>query len=89
MINQKDDPQNKDKIYAITEAIAEEEAKENHEKILKNFKSLSDNPENINLQQMWKLCKKVWPKRSVTLPTAKRNQRGKIDLKMVSRNQVF
>ena len=70
MINQKDDLQNKDKIYAITAAIAEEESKENHEKILKNFKSLI----NINLQQM---CKKVWPKWGVTLPTAKRNQRGK------------
>ena len=27
---------------------------------------------------MWKLCKKVWPIGGVTLPTAKRNQRGKI-----------
>ena len=52
--------------------------RKNHEKIVKNFKSLSENPENINLQQMWKLCKKVWPKCGVTLPTAKRNQRGKI-----------
>ena len=44
LINQKDELQNKDKISAITEAIAEEESKENHEKILKNFKSLSGNP---------------------------------------------
>ena len=43
LINQKDDLQNKDKIYAITAAIAEEESKENHEKILNNFKSLSGN----------------------------------------------
>ena len=46
--------------------------------IFKNFKDLSENPEKINLQQMWKLSKKVWPKHSQTLPTAKRNQKGKV-----------
>ena len=47
-------------------------------KIVENFKSLSENPENINVQQMWKLSKKLWPKSGTTLPIAKRNQRGKI-----------
>ena len=71
-------PQVKQKINEINEAIAEEEAKENRDKIVENFKTLSENPENINLQQMWKLSKKLWPKSRITLPTAKRNQRGKI-----------
>ena len=77
-MNQVDEPQVKQKINEINEAIAEEEAKENRDKIVENFKSLSENPENINVQQMWKLSKKLWPKSGTTLPTAKRNQRGKI-----------
>ena len=58
--------------------IADEEAKENRKIIMDNFKKLSENPENINLQQMWRLCKKLWPKTGTTLPTAKRNHMGKI-----------
>ena len=58
--------------------IAEEEARENREMIVKNFKDIGDNPENVNLQNMWKLCKKLWPKSGGTQPTAKRNQMGKI-----------
>ena len=73
-----DEPENKAKLYEINKKIAEEEASENRNKIIKNFKILSDNPENINLAQMWKLCKKIWPKSGLTLPTAKRNIKGKI-----------
>ena len=76
LMNQVDEPQVKQKISDINEAIAEVEAKENRDKIVENFKTLSENPENINLQQMWKLSKKLWPKSRITLPTAKRNQRG-------------
>ena len=43
-----------------------------------NNKHLSENPENINLQQMWKLTKNLWPKSGATMPTAKRNHKGKI-----------
>ena len=78
LMNQFDDPKVKRKIEEISEEIAEEEAVENHKMIINNFKSLSENVENINLQQMWKLSKKMWPKNGVTLPTAKRNTRGKI-----------
>ena len=57
-----DEPENKAKLFEINKKIGEEEASENRNKIIKNFKTLSDNPENINLAQMWKLCKKIWPK---------------------------
>ena len=73
-----DDPETKIKIDQISITIADEEAEENRAKIMENFKDLSEDPENINLQQMWKMCKRLWPKTGVTLPTAKRNHMGKI-----------
>ena len=66
------------KIYEISQEISDDKAQENRDLILRNFKDFSDNPESINLQQMWKLCKKVWPKHSTSIPTAKRSQKGKI-----------
>ena len=54
------------------------EAEDNRNKIIENFKKFSVNPENINLSQMWKTLKKLWPKCGPTLPTAKKNHRGKI-----------
>ena len=69
---------NKKRIDEISNEIAEDEAKENRDVIVNNFKALSKDTENINLQQMWKLCKKLWPKKGETLPTAKRNHKGKI-----------
>ena len=45
---------------------------------MKNFKYFSENPETINMQQVWKLLKNLWPKSPAILPTAKRNHRGKI-----------
>ena len=74
----KNEGENVEKISELNHIIADEEAKENREMIMANFKNLSENPENINLQQMWKLCKKMWPKSGTTLPTAKRNHMGKI-----------
>ena len=47
-------------------------------KLQKMKQKKSKDTENINLQQMWKLCKKLWPKKGETLPTAKRNHKGKI-----------
>ena len=48
-------PEIKNKIEEIDEVIAMMEADENREKIFKNFKTFSDNPETLNLQQIWKL----------------------------------
>ena len=62
----------------IDEMISNEEAKENRAKIVENFRHLSEDPERINLQQMWKKMKKLWPKEGLTVPTAKRNHKGKI-----------
>ena len=56
--------------------IADTEAKENRNMIKKEFGFLSENPENLNLQSVWKSLKKLRPKFSPTLPTAKRNPKG-------------
>ena len=45
---------------------------------MKHFKSFSEDPEKVNLTQMWKKMKQIWPKFGANLPTAKRNHNGKI-----------
>ena len=65
-------------IQHLNEEIAEFEAEENRSKIIKHFKSYSDDPEGINLQQMWKTLKKISPNSTTALPTAKKNHKGRI-----------
>ena len=45
---------------------------------MENVKHFSDNPERINISHMQKIVRKLWPKFGTTLPTAKKNHRGKI-----------
>ena len=59
-------------IEVLDKCISEIEASENREKVMKYFKSYSDNPESINMQEMWKANKKLWPKCGNNLPTAKK-----------------
>ena len=65
-------------IHRIEEAIAEKEAEDNRNILVENFKHLSDNPEAINLQEMWKLNSKLWPTNQISLPIAKKNFKGKL-----------
>jgi hypothetical protein len=51
---------------------------ERSENMDRKYKEISEDPDKINLQQMWKFSKKLWPKNSIFLPTAKRNHMGKI-----------
>ena len=69
--------QTKDEIDRINTRISDIEALENRTKIVENFKFMSDNPESINLSEMWKLLKKLWPKHNSN-PTAKKDHKGKI-----------
>ena len=78
LIGQSDNPIRKQKIDAINHKISTMEAEENRNKLLENFKYFSDNPENINLSKMWKLLKKISPKVGRSLPTAKKNHRGRM-----------
>ena len=65
-------------IGQLEEIIAEKEAEENRKILIENFKPLADNPETINLQEMWKLNSKLWPKTSISLPVGKKNFKGKV-----------
>ena len=69
---------NQNKIELIEKEISDKVALENRNIISKNFKQLSDNFENVNLQKLWKLMKNLWPKNNSVIPTAKRNHRGKV-----------
>ena len=67
----------KEQIEIINEEISNIEGAENRRKIIDNFKQFGENPENINMESMWKLLKKMWPKQT-SKSTAKRNHIGKI-----------
>ena len=64
-------------IQNINKKISDLEAEETRNKIFKNFKFLSENPEKIEMSKMWKMLNKIWPKFN-TLATAKQNHLGKI-----------
>ena len=75
---QKDDEKSKDEVRTLDEEIYNTESEINRNKIMENFKSFSDNPENINLGQVWQTMKKLWPKYGATVPSAKKDHNGKI-----------
>jgi hypothetical protein len=75
MMKNKDGLNLSEEIEQINEKISNIEAKENRDLILKNFKSFSENPEAIDLKQVWKTLKKIWPKHGNVLLTAKRNHK--------------
>ena len=77
LVKQKTTPEVTQSLEELDKNISEMEAFENREKIMKYFKSFSNNPESINLQEMWKICKKLWLKCENNLPTAKKNRKGK------------
>ena len=78
MLSRNQDQESKTKVKEINHKISCLEAEDNRNKLVKKFKCFSDNPENLNMPQMWKLLKKIWPKVGISLPTAKRNHMGKI-----------
>ena len=78
LINRNEGIVNTIELEGVTKRIAELEAEENRNKIVQHFKFYSDNPEQINMQQMWKLMKQMWPKVDPTLSVAKKNHKGKI-----------
>ena len=70
--------ENKDKVDDLNKDSWKLEVEVNRNKIMDNLKSYSDNPENINLTQMWKTLRKLWPKCGASLPSAKRNHKGRL-----------
>ena len=56
------------------------EAEINYNLIKDNFGKYKDDPEKINIQEVWKIIEKCWPKNGPTLPSAKLNHVGKMIL---------
>ena len=71
-------PESKFNLDLLNKRISCLEAEDNQNKLIQNFQYFSDNPENINMSNMWKQLKKLCPKFGRSLPTAKRNHKGKI-----------
>ena len=69
--------ENKIEVEEIEKAISRIEAEESRELVMKNFKRFSDDPENIDLQEVWKVLKNISPKFQSSTPTAKLNHKGK------------
>ena len=42
------------------------------------FKKFCDKDSTLNVTEMWKLKKKIWPKKASALPVAKRDHKGKL-----------
>jgi hypothetical protein len=63
-------------IKDIEKAISNLEAEQTYQLLKKQFERFSDNPESINLQEVWKVLKKVCPKQVSTVPMAKKNHKG-------------
>ena len=73
-----DNSEDQERKDFIEEEIGDKLAEESRNIIVNNFKQLSDSCENVNLQQVWKQLKSLWPKNQSQLPSALRNHRGKI-----------
>ena len=69
---------NKKEINNLEIEIADMEAKNKRSKILKFFKKYSENPERVNLNEVWRTLKKLWPKVQKKIPIAKKNHFGQI-----------
>ena len=71
-------PIDQEKITNIEKTIANMEAPENREFVKESFQNFSEDLEAINLQEMWKVLKKISPKHGKAIPIAKRNHKGKL-----------
>ena len=65
-------------LQDIEEDISKQEAEMNRDFIINTFKKFGNNPENVNLVEMWKILKKMCPKHKNTVPIAKRDYKGKL-----------
>ena len=71
-------PENVKKITNIEETISNMETEESIDLIWKKFEQFNDNPENVNLQSVWKVLTNIGPKHGNPMPIAKRNFKGEL-----------
>ena len=65
-------------LQKIEEKISTIEAKLNYEKNKNAFGNFCQDPENVNIQEVWKKINKLWPTFAPTLPVAKKDHAGKV-----------
>ena len=49
-----------------------------YDSIKEHFEKFKDDPEKVNIQEIWKTMSKLWPKCGINVPTAKINHVGKM-----------
>ena len=62
----------------IEEEISKEVSKDTRDKIIENFKTLAETDGSTNVNGMWNLKRKIFPKHSKPLPVAKVNVEGRL-----------
>ena len=65
-------------IRNIDEVISSMEAETKRNEIMKHFNEISKDPENVNLNEVWKTMNRLWPKVQPILPSAKKDHRGRL-----------
>ena len=75
-----DNDESREEVIKLDEEILTAEAETNRNGIMKHFNKFAENPENINLGQVWKSMNKISPKFVHSVQSAKKNH----DVKIVS-----
>ena len=70
---------------SLRRKVSELVANTNRDKVIENFKSLSQQNGKMNMNNMWNIKRKVFPKNKESLPFAKKNCDGKL---VSSHNQL-
>ena len=67
-----------DELNQLENQVSELVARDNRNKVVDNFQSISDRGGKLTNNNMWKLKRKVFPKNKETLPFAKKDCDGKL-----------
>ena len=65
-------------LEEVEEDISNEVAKDIRDKIVENFKVLADTDGSTNINGMWNLKNRIFPKHTKPLPVAKKNVDGRL-----------
>ena len=76
-------------LTEVEEEISSEVGKDNRDKVMDSFKTLADTDGTININGLWNLKKKVFPKNTKPLPCAKKNVEGRIITSQAELKQLY
>ena len=77
-LEKEDTVDDQEKLETIEKDISDMIGEKNRQKILKYFAQISQDPDSINMEGMWKLVRKICPKNDAPLPLGKKNHKGQI-----------